>query len=223
MRLPAETPGASPTPGVPPAYFTTVVEGRRGEILDAALAVFSAKGYEAGTMREIAQLVGVTEPALYRHYTGKEALLLDLVKTAGDRMVAGAGELLDEVQPDNLSESLGALLRRRRDMVVSNRQLMGTIMNSAPHNPIVLEAFQEHFGRPMARHVSAMVPRIDAYFGIERSAEELESKVRVFMSLFIGYFMTAKFFSKPVDDEAIVEAMVAIMGWQDSPAEEPSH
>ena len=35
-------------------YFADFIDGRRGEILDAALVVFGEKGYEAGTMREIA-------------------------------------------------------------------------------------------------------------------------------------------------------------------------
>ena len=71
-------------------YFAEFVEGRRGEILDAALAVFGEKGYEAGTMREIAAQVGVSEPAIYRHYASKEAILADIVATAGDRI---AGEM----------------------------------------------------------------------------------------------------------------------------------
>ena len=73
--------------GAVPPYFSQFVEGRRGEVLDAALCVFAEKGYNGGTMRAIASRLGVTEPALYRHYAGKEALFADLVALAGDHVV----------------------------------------------------------------------------------------------------------------------------------------
>ena len=34
------------------------------------------------------------------------------------------------------------------------------------------------------------------------------------MSLFVGYFMTSIVFDAPIDDDAIVDAMLAIMGWE---------
>ena len=33
------------------------------------------------------------------------------------------------------------------------------------------------------------------------------------MSLFVGYFTTSLFFDAPPNDKAIVQAMLAIMGW----------
>jgi AcrR family transcriptional regulator len=95
-------------------YFTEFVEGRRGEILDAALAVFAIKGYECGTMREIAAELGVTEPALYRHYAGKEALFEDLVAVAGDRVVERASAVIDGLDPARVRDSLLELIRTRR-------------------------------------------------------------------------------------------------------------
>ena len=205
---------ASASNSVNTPYFATFVDGRRGEILDAALEVFADKGYEVGTMREIAARVGVTEPALYRHYTGKEALLIDLVTTAGDRIVSEANRRLSEVQPESLRTSLGNLLHMRRRDTTDNRLVMRTIMDAAPHNESMKTTFREHFGKPMADNIRRFVPRVDAFFGIPvRPAEELDARVRAFMSLFIGYFMTSMFFEHQTNDDAIVDAMLAIMGW----------
>jgi len=199
----------------PPAegYFGDFVEGRRGEILDAALAVFAEKGYEAGTMREIAARIGVTEPALYRHYSGKEALLVDLISTAGERISGEARRRLAEVQPNNLRVSLVNLLHMRREQgAVPGRNIMGTLVNAAPHNPTLKKTFREKFGRPMVDNVRGFIPHVDGFFGIQRTPKELEDKVRAFMSIFVGYFMTSMFFETRQDD-AIVDAMLAIMGW----------
>jgi len=189
------------------------VDGRRGQILDAALQVFAEKGYDCGTMREIASRVGVTEPALYRHYVGKEALFEDLVALAGDRIAANAGRLLESVQAENLRESLHTLLRARRSQGASAKPIMRTLLVAAPHNAAFLETYRSHFARPLTSRVACMIPKVDAFFDIERSAEETLSRTRVFMSLFVGYFMTSMMFDEPSDD-AVVDAMLAIMGWE---------
>ena len=44
------------------------------QILDAALTVFSQKGYYGARLRDISSLLGITKPALYKHFTGKEEL-----------------------------------------------------------------------------------------------------------------------------------------------------
>jgi AcrR family transcriptional regulator len=43
-------------------------------------------GLEGFSMRRLARAVGVTAPALYRHYEGKEAVLHDVVREAYERM-----------------------------------------------------------------------------------------------------------------------------------------
>lgn len=48
---------------------------RRQQILDAAAAVFTDTGYEAASMNDIANAVGVTKPTLYHHFTSKQELL----------------------------------------------------------------------------------------------------------------------------------------------------
>lgn len=48
---------------------------RRGEILKVALAFFAAKGIDGTGLREIADRVGVTQPALYHYFESKDALV----------------------------------------------------------------------------------------------------------------------------------------------------
>ncbi|MEU6479883.1 TetR/AcrR family transcriptional regulator C-terminal domain-containing protein [Streptomyces sp. NPDC047017] len=55
------------------------MSGRREEILDAALAIADEHGIEAVSMRALADRVGVTPMALYRHVKDKGALLDGMV------------------------------------------------------------------------------------------------------------------------------------------------
>jgi AcrR family transcriptional regulator len=47
---------------------------RRSQILDIALNVFSKKGLNGATTKEIAAAAGVTEAIIFRHFPTKQAL-----------------------------------------------------------------------------------------------------------------------------------------------------
>ena len=47
---------------------------RRAQLLDAALEVFSRKGFEGTTTKEVAAAAGVTEAIIFRHFPTKQAL-----------------------------------------------------------------------------------------------------------------------------------------------------
>jgi AcrR family transcriptional regulator len=56
------------------------MQDTRQRILDAATELFVDRGYEATSLREIAERVGVTKAALYYHFTSKEELLRALLE-----------------------------------------------------------------------------------------------------------------------------------------------
>lgn len=51
------------------------------EILLAALDLFSVKGYEGTSISDIAQKVGIKKATMYSHFTSKQEILDELVKT----------------------------------------------------------------------------------------------------------------------------------------------
>ena len=55
--------------------MATRIEDTRDRITRAALAIFSSKGYDGATTREIATEAGVNEVTLFRHFGSKENLL----------------------------------------------------------------------------------------------------------------------------------------------------
>jgi AcrR family transcriptional regulator len=55
---------------------------RERQILDAAVAVFGERGYQAASMDAVAERVGVTKPVLYAHFGSKEGLLLACIARA---------------------------------------------------------------------------------------------------------------------------------------------
>jgi AcrR family transcriptional regulator len=53
---------------------------RMRQMIDVAEQVFSARGYAAASMDEIAELVGVSKPMLYEYFNSKEGLLLACIQ-----------------------------------------------------------------------------------------------------------------------------------------------
>lgn len=65
----------------PPApKFRRRAEARPDEILDAALAVFTEKGFDAARVDDIAERAGLSKGAVYLYFDSKEALLRGLIE-----------------------------------------------------------------------------------------------------------------------------------------------
>ena len=75
-------------------------------ILEAALELFAEKGYLGTSMSDIANRLGITKGALYKHYTGKQEILDSIVERMNqmDYERAEAYEM-PETQPDGFAEA----------------------------------------------------------------------------------------------------------------------
>ncbi|NLR10377.1 MULTISPECIES: TetR/AcrR family transcriptional regulator [Lactobacillaceae] len=69
-------------------------------ILKAAREQFLAQGYQATSTRDIAKQVGITQPALYHHFSDKEVIFLEVIKTVGAEIRTGITAVVDQLQPD---------------------------------------------------------------------------------------------------------------------------
>ncbi len=58
-----------------------VVEDRREQIIDAAMRVFSQKGFTRATNKDIAREAGITPGLIYYYFESKEALLKAIIET----------------------------------------------------------------------------------------------------------------------------------------------
>lgn len=74
---------------------------KRAAILNAALEVFAVGGYRAGSLREIADRVGMKQPNLFHYFQSKGALLADVLELRDDRAL--------EISPLNADEPVEAV------------------------------------------------------------------------------------------------------------------
>ncbi len=131
-------------------------ESVQSEILAAARRLFMSRGYRAVSTRDIAEAVGVTQPALYHHFGGKEALYVAVMEaelgtisgemraqvradaSARERLVAIATVLAGRGEHD-LSQMFHDL---RHEISAENRRRIGQAFHEAMLSPIlaVIEA-----------------------------------------------------------------------------------
>lgn len=70
-------------------------ENRREALLDAAAAMFAAKGYDGTSIRDIAGAVGMLPGSLYYHFKSKDELLLAVYRKGVARFEAAIDEALE--------------------------------------------------------------------------------------------------------------------------------
>jgi len=59
---------------------------RKGQILEEATRLFAEEGYDGMTMKQLAAACGITEPALYRHFSSKDALYDEVLDAIARRL-----------------------------------------------------------------------------------------------------------------------------------------
>jgi AcrR family transcriptional regulator len=72
---------------------------RREMIVSAAAELFRAQGYAGTRIEDIGAAVGMTGPALYRHFPSKKALLAELLERAQERALRDVQAALDARLP----------------------------------------------------------------------------------------------------------------------------
>jgi AcrR family transcriptional regulator len=83
-------------------------DARRAQLLQAALHIFTTKGYHAAAMDDIAERAGVSKPVLYQHFSSKLELYLALLDLGSKELIAKLAEALDSTR-DNGQRVLAAV------------------------------------------------------------------------------------------------------------------
>src|SRR5947207_13797278 len=59
-----------------PTRRAAQARGRRAQLLDAALALFAAQGFERATIKDLSEAAGVAQGLVYHYFRGKDELAL---------------------------------------------------------------------------------------------------------------------------------------------------
>jgi len=122
--------------GVPSPARTPRAEHTRAAIVEAALALFAERGYEAATMRVIAQRAGVATGNAYYYFSSKEELIQEFYSRNHARHLAACRDLL--ATETGLEARLGGTVRALIGVLTPYHGFAATLYKHAaePSSPL---------------------------------------------------------------------------------------
>jgi AcrR family transcriptional regulator len=96
---------------------------RREQILRAAAQLFAERGSRAVGVDDVGAAVGVTGPAIYRHFASKDAMLAEMLLRISERLLDGGTERVAAAGADPLAQ-LRALIAFQVDFALDNPALI---------------------------------------------------------------------------------------------------
>ena len=120
------------------------VETRRDQILDAALRLFAARGYDGASMKEIAAEAGIAPALIYHYFASKEDLLHEAVNTRS--MVPHLREILTVSGDESAATVLLAIARRFAQFLAEREDLFRLVMHESRRHPAVEAAHRRAMG-----------------------------------------------------------------------------
>ncbi len=114
-------------------------------ILEEALKLFAVKGFEAVSVREIANKVGIGNSALYKHYESKQAIFDALVVALKERYLAQSSTITSKIRGiDELKKQAFRMFEYQTNdpLIVQFRQML---LIEQFRNPQMAEIYKEFF------------------------------------------------------------------------------
>ena len=96
---------------------------RREQILQAAAQLFAERGSRAVGVDDVGAAVGVTGPAIYRHFASKDAMLAEMLLRISERLLEGGTRCVAEAG-DDVDAQLRALIAFQVDFALTNPALI---------------------------------------------------------------------------------------------------
>jgi AcrR family transcriptional regulator len=95
---------------------------RREALLDAAASLFADRGFTRVSLEDLGAAVGVSGPAVYRHFEGKQAVLGALLVGVSQLLSSGGRAVVDSARDD--AAALTALIAFHVDFALANADVI---------------------------------------------------------------------------------------------------
>ncbi len=105
---------------------------RQTEILEVALELINTKGIQGLTIKNISKEIGISEPAIYRHFESKTAILLGVLSNFKE-MAVMLSEIVENYNA-TASEKINFLFSRMLDLFSEKPSLISVIFSEEIFN-----------------------------------------------------------------------------------------
>jgi AcrR family transcriptional regulator len=162
----------------------TTEDQTRTKILKAARQLFARDGYDGTTTKDLAEKAGVAEGTLFRHFSNKKAILIEV---ATEGWVELLTDLLTELSQMGSYKAVAQVLHRRMLHLRENADMMKVCFMEAQFHPDLRDRIQSEV-------IGKMTVVAEAFF--ETAMEKgiyRRMNTRVVAQAFLGMFAIAGF------------------------------
>jgi AcrR family transcriptional regulator len=119
---------------------------RERQILDAAAALFYEKGFHGVGVNQIGKRVGISGPAVYKHFKGKDEILATLFTEALEELISATAVVYTDPRRD-----LDRLIRHHVEFAINRRHLVSVYQREERS---LVEPWKGHFERRERHYAS---------------------------------------------------------------------
>lgn len=191
------------------------VTERQIRILQAAVEIFSEKGYASTSTSQIAQKAGVAEGTIFRYFKTKNELLLAIVTPMISKILAPLvlKDLFTVLHAEHVepADLVRGILRNRLEFARRNMPILKVFLQEIPFQPELREKMKKEVGSRVVGRALEVI----RHYQQKGQIVPLPSEhiVRVVVSAMFGYVI-ARFLIVPElewDDDRDIEIMVDLI------------
>lgn len=179
---------------------------RRNEILDASGRLFSAKGYNKCTVKDILNAVGIAKGTFYYYFNSKEEVLDAIIDRVTDIVVARAEKVASNPELSPIMKLLNTILSMRVESQVDH-----DLMNDL-HKPENALMHQKSLNSMVTRVTPILSKIVDE--GISKGIFKSDfptQYMQIFLTSSITLLDNGIFQAKPEEQLMILRALVALL------------
>jgi AcrR family transcriptional regulator len=195
---------------------------RKEAILEAALCVFSERGFEAARMDEVAARAGIAKGTLYLHFADKEALFEELLRGVAEPVLEQIATL-SELEGRPVTEVLRLFLKAAQTKIIDTKrvQILRLLVAEGHRFPRIAKFYHQHVVSRGRDTIVKLAKR-----GFENGELSSDALAR-FPQLFFAPVMMAAIWNgmfsefDPLDVEGLFAEHARIMFGEDQKGSEP--
>ncbi|GEN35393.1 MULTISPECIES: TetR/AcrR family transcriptional regulator [Aneurinibacillus] len=147
--------------------YSPRVKRTREKILHSAVEIFSQKGFQASTIREIARLAGVNDLTVYRHFESKEKLFTEMLQRHA--LLAEISEYIVQGITDDYARDLRAIVRTFISTFKKELPLIKLLLSEAEK--------MEECRKYVAMFTEKIIEKLTAFFEYYKIAGQIRQNV----------------------------------------------
>lgn len=191
-------------PRLPARAREALVQERRQQIARAALEVFSARGYDEATVREIARRAGLAEGTVYLYFRSKRDLLLAAWERLATSALLPTLRRAEAVAPGAEEDVLTRMFSDQFHTLLRHGAFFRLVMHRADVDP--------EFRRRVRRRAAEFLAEVTGIVGraVQRGALadlDAEVVVRALSALIRGLVLFDRYDPKPLFARSRVETV----------------